>query len=94
MSERLSPPEAKARILQCLAPDGIVVIGEHAEDELANDKMTALDCHAVLRGGWVEEPELVRNEWRYRVNTNLFVVVVTFRGEKKLRVVTAWRIKK
>ena len=94
MSERLSPPEAKATIQRCLAPGGSVVVSTHAEEELAKDGMSVSDCLAILRGGWVEEPEFLKGEWRYRVNTNLFVVVVAFRGANKLRVVTAWKIKK
>ena len=93
MPERLSPPEAKARILVCLAPGGTVVLGTHAQNEMAKDQMTAQNVNQVLRGGWLQEAEWENGEWRYRVNTSQFVVVVAFVNETQLRVVTAWRIK-
>lgn len=63
----------------------------HALRELANDDMTTADCMNVLRGGIVEQPEWERGSWRYRVRTNRMCVVVAFRSERHLVVVTAWR---
>jgi hypothetical protein len=50
-----------------------------------------VDCTTVLRGGVVEPGELERGSWRYRVKTNTMCVVVAFRSEMELVVVTAWR---
>ena len=57
----------------------------------------ALDANAarkrnVLRGGHITEPaENEKGTWRYRVHTNTIWVVVAFRGETELVVVTVWR---
>ena len=56
------------------------------------DDLKAGDCLNVLRGGWVEPAELEAGTWRYRVATQRIVVVVAFRSETVLVVVTAWRI--
>jgi hypothetical protein len=47
----------------------------------------------VLCGGVVQPPELERGTWRYRVLTNRICVVVAFRSDDELVVVTAWRIR-
>jgi hypothetical protein len=60
---------------------------------MAKDKLTMPDCANVLRAGTVEEPELERGTWRYRVRTTLIVVVVAFRSQTELSIVTAWRIR-
>jgi hypothetical protein len=46
----------------------------------------------ALRGGAVEMPTLEKGTWRYRVRTNLMVVVIAFRDEQHIRVVTGWRV--
>ncbi len=65
---------------------------KHALEEMANDDLTTVDCINVLRGGVVEPPEFERGSWRYRVRTARICVVVVFRSETALAVVTAWRI--
>ena len=67
------------------------MMSSHDFDEMARDLMTTVDVTNVLRGGVVEPPELERGTWRYRVRTNLMCVVVAFRSERHLVVVTAWR---
>ena len=56
--------------------------------------MTTPDCANVLRAGVVEEPEFERGSWRYRVRTQRMYVVVAFRSENELSIVTAWRVGK
>ena len=56
----------------------------------AND-LTIADCVNVLRGGVVEPGEFERGSLRYRVSTARLCVVVAFRSEEELVVVTAWR---
>jgi hypothetical protein len=59
---------------------------------MAQDKLTEVDVVNVLRGGHITEPaEEVNGTWRYRVHTNLIWVVVAFRSETELVVVTVWR---
>jgi uncharacterized protein DUF4258 len=93
LADPLEPGAAKQCIHKILATGGASVsFSAHALEELENDKLTTIDAINVLRGGVVEAPELERGTWRYRVRTNRIVVVVAFRSETHLRVVTAWRI--
>ena len=66
----------------------------HAREEMTNDDLSMRDVLRVLRSGVVEPGELLRNTWRYRVSTSWAYVVVTFRTEDNVVVVTAWRIKR
>ena len=50
-------------------------------------------CANVLRAGTVGPAEAEHGEWRYRVRTQRMAVVVAFRSETELRVVTAWRFR-
>jgi hypothetical protein len=44
--------------------------------------------------GAVTEPaDLVKGTWRYRIHTNRLSVVVAFRSEQEVVIVTAWRNK-
>ncbi len=90
MREPLSPPEAKRRIQEILV-SGEVVSSRHATQEMAKDGLTIVDCINVLRGGVVEPAEWENGSWRYRVHTQRIWVVVAFRSEKRLVIVTAWR---
>ena len=93
MREPLSPPEARRLIREILA-GGEVVSSGHAAREMAKDGLTIIDCVNVLRGGAVEPGEFENGSWRYRVRTQQIWVVVAFRSEKRLVIVTAWRSKR
>ena|SRR5712692_8161934 len=88
--EPLSPPDARRLIREILIA-GEVVSSGHAAEEMAKDGLTLVDCIDVLRGGVVEPAELERGTWRYRIHTRRIGVVVAFRSETRLVVVTAWR---
>jgi hypothetical protein len=92
LNEPLDPIAAKKLISKILASGGKVGYSKHAIEEMAKDGLTMVDCVNVLRGGVVEFPELEGGSWRYRVRTNRIAVVVAFRSETWLVVVTAWRI--
>lgn len=72
--------------------NGKVVFSRHAQQEMAKDSITVVDCRNVLRAGIVEPAEFENASWRYRIRTNQFYVVVAFRSRSELVVVTAWRI--
>ncbi len=93
VTERLDPPVAQRLIRKILAA-GQVSWSDHARDEIAKDKLSIPDCANVLRAGIVEEPEYDRGSWRYRVRTQRIYVVISFRSETELSIVTAWRIGK
>jgi hypothetical protein len=90
LTEPLSPPAAK-RLIQWILQGGSVGLSRHAEQEMAKDNLTMVDVTNILRGGVVEQGEFENGSWRYRVRTARIAVVVAFRSETELRVVTAWR---
>jgi hypothetical protein len=90
LKEPLDDTAAKRLIVRILA-NGTVSFSGHARQEMAKDALESTDCLSVLRGGWVEFSELVDGSWRYRVRTQRLFVVVAFRSEEELVVVTAWR---
>ena len=53
--------------------------------------MTMVDCANVLRGGFLEPAEWENGSWRYRVRTARMCVVIAFRSEREIVIVTAWR---
>lgn len=59
---------------------------------MARDRVCELDVTNVLRGGTVDPAEFEHGSWRYRVRTHRIAVVIAFRSEISLVVVTAWRI--
>ena len=85
--------EAARRLIRSILGrgQGGVAFSGHALDEMAKDELTTVDVANVLRGGVVEFAELISGTWRYRVRTSRMTVVVAFRSETILSVVTAWR---
>jgi hypothetical protein len=94
LKEPLPADEAKRLIVRAIDSDRVDFRQAHARDEMANDDLSIRDVLRVLRGGVVEPGELHRNTWRYRVRTSWAYVVVTFRTEDNVVVVTAWRMKR
>jgi hypothetical protein len=90
--EPVSPPEAR-RLIRDIIENGSVSFSKHAEEEMAKDNLTMVDATNVLRGGVVDPGEFENGSWRYRVRTARIAVIVAFRSETELRVVTAWRFK-
>jgi hypothetical protein len=91
--EPLDPTRAR-QLIRSILDAGTVRFSGHALEELAKDDLTTLDCANVLRGGTVEPPELDKGTWRYRIRTSRIYVVVAFRSETELVVVTAWRLQR
>ncbi len=86
----LSPKQAR-ELVRAIWATGQVFFSKHAEDELRKDGMDRGDAVNVLRGGTIFEDGLKNGSWRYRVETMKFCVVIAFRSETRLVVVTAWR---
>jgi len=94
VTEPLSPDAATALIHSILI-GGQVAFSRHATEELLKDGLTTVDAVNVMRAGRVKIPaDLVKQTWRYRVETPRIAVVVAFRSEDELVVVTAWRAKR
>ena len=93
MDEPLAPDAAKQLIREILRA-GRFIYSRHAKEELLADELTTVDCENVLRGGVVRPGEFEHDAWRYRVDTSRITVVVAFRSEQELVIVTAWRIRR
>jgi hypothetical protein len=92
LTEPLAPTDART-LIHAIVATGTVIFSSHARDEMAADGIDRATVLFVLRGGVVEPAELERGSWRYRVRAAGVYVVVAFRAEDKLVVVTAWRVK-
>lgn len=90
MDEPLRADEVKRLASQILVM-GTVSFSGHAEEAMANRGLSKVDVENVLRGGGGAEGEWENGSWRYRVYTQRITVVVAFRSEERLIVVTAWR---
>jgi len=60
---------------------------------MSADALSADEVQQVVRSGIVEPGELEGGSWRYRVRVGRVVVVVAFRSDVEIVVVTAWRMK-
>jgi hypothetical protein len=90
MDEPLAPEAAK-QLIRDILKGGRFTYSKHAKDEMLDDDLTTVDCENVLRGGVVRPGEYEHGTWRYRVETSKIAVVIAFRSERELVVVTAWR---
>ena len=90
MDEPLASEAAK-RLIRDILQSGRFIYSKHAKDEMLEDDLTTVDCENVLRGGVVRPGEYENGTWRYRVETSKITVVIAFRSEQELVVVTAWR---
>lgn len=82
--------DAKKRT-RAIQEGGWVFFSGHAEEEMRKDELSRRDVENVLRGGVVREPEWENGSWRYHVETSKIRVVIAFRNELTLVVVTAMR---
>jgi uncharacterized protein DUF4258 len=90
-STSLDAHAARKRISRLLR-EGRITYSHHAREEMEKDDLTEVDVTNVLRGGHITEPaENEKGTWRYRVHTHIIWVVVAFREETELVIVTAWR---
>jgi hypothetical protein len=90
-SEEPLPPETARFLIRRLVVAGAVAFSNHALEEMQKDGLTAEDCLAVLRAGWVLPAEIERGTWRYRVVMAHLTAVIAFRAPAALVVVTTWR---
>jgi len=90
LEEPLNPSRVR-KLVGKILDEGEVEFSGHALEEMAKDDLTELDVINVLRGGRAEPGEFERGTWRYRMLTSRICVVVAFRSDDWLVVVTAWR---
>ena len=84
---------AARKLIQKILPElNGVRFCTHALDEMAKDCLEEVDVINVLRAGLITEPAEYKNgSWRYRVRARNVFVVVTFRSESQITVITTWR---
>jgi hypothetical protein len=90
-SEPLSNPAARD-LVRAIVRAGNVTPSKHAKERMADHHMSMVDVQNVLSGGWCERAEFENGSWRYRITTHRMFVIVAFRSETELRIVTAARI--
>lgn len=79
------------KLIRSILQLGWVFFSTHAREEMRKDELLPRDVENVLRGGVVREPEWENGSWRYQVETLKIRVVIAFRDERTLIVVTAMR---
>ena len=90
-NEPLDGPTAAALAKRALAA-GAVAFSAHALQSMKQRGITTTDCASVLRGGWVGTSEEVLGSWRYQFLTAKICLIVAFRSETEIVVITAWRL--
>lgn len=93
MTEPLSAVEAR-KLVRHILTSGTYGFTRHAKERMAERRMSQVDCVNVLRGGLVNEAltSFENGTWRYSIQTTSMAVVVAFRTEEQLVVVTAMRL--
>lgn len=92
--EPLSNDDAKRLAASVVRAGGVVDIVRHARQAMLADGLAAVDVHRALLSGFVEFSEQHESgQWRYRFRSGQVFVVVAFRSEQVLVVVTVWRKK-
>lgn len=91
--EPLKPADAK-RLAREIFEDGQVELSSHAIDEMRNDGLQTADWLNLVRAGVFEAAEYINREWRYRIHTSRICIVIAFVSAERLKIVTAWRVKR
>lgn len=92
MSRQLPEEQARKLAVEILR-EGRTVFTKHCRREMADDALLETDVVNSIAGGLITEPGEVsfRGGWRYRVRTRRITVVIEFRSDEEMVVVTAWR---
>ena len=94
VTSRLDRTQARKLLTEILNKSGTCKISfsGHCREELKKDDLTTVDAFNILKAGNIfKDPELTNGTYRYRVETNNIVVVVSFLAPDFIRCVTAWR---
>ena len=94
MEQPLSAVDAR-QLARRILEEGALRLSRHAQDRMEEYGMSELDVTNTIRGGHVKAGRGITFEngsWRYTIETQRMAVVVAFRGEDALSVVTCWRV--
>lgn len=97
VTSRLGRTQAKKLLAEILNRSGSnkISFSKHCLEELKNDDLTTVDVFNVLKAGQIyKDPEFIDGAYRYRVETNNMLVVISFLSPDFIRCITAWRKKK
>lgn len=89
-SEPFGERTAKRLIRECIT-GGRVSWTDHALERCSKWRLTTGDCVNALKAGAVDPAEWEMGTWRYRVRAGRITVVIAFRDERSLTVITAWK---
>ena len=92
LKEPLSAPDAET-LARWILEQGTLRVSDHAAGELAKDRLSVVDAQNALRAGPCVSRDYISQSWRYRFSTAKIAVVIAFRSETVMVLVTAWRIK-
>lgn len=89
-------PQAAKELIRHILKNGRYSFSRHAVAEMAKEKPKIIqpECVSALKAGACEPGETENGSWRYRVHAGEIWVVVSFRSEEELVIVTAWRKKR
>ena len=90
----LTAKEVKCFASEALKNGGVVYNDPHAKDRMGQRKISTVDVENVLNGGFVrDDPELSDNgrNWRYKIRSNRFFVVVEVWPGGRVFIVTVIR---
>lgn len=92
MSRQLPEEQARKLAVQILR-EGSTVFTKHCRQAMEDDALLETDIVNTIAGGLITEPGEVslRGGWRYRVRTRRITVVIEFRSDEEMVVVTTWR---
>lgn len=89
LNEPLSNDDAKREILRRLA-HGTMFTSTHFRRAAAAESLGPLEAAKLLPAGFVQMAEFEGGNWRYRVKNGRFVIVVAFRGENQIDLVSVF----
>jgi len=90
MSEPLQKEQVDGLVKRVMFSGSVGFI-RHARDEMRNDDLGEIDIRNALKNGSCFDFRLKDETWRYRIRTQEITVIVSFRTESQLTVVTAWK---
>jgi hypothetical protein len=97
MSKDVPPPDRSALsdhatgLVRRIVREGVVAFSDEALEMMRSEGLTTADCHNVLRWGISDPPSRRGDMWRYRLHTAAASVVVIFRSEAEIVVLSAER---
>ena len=86
-------PDRATELVRCIVRNGAVAFGDRALSSLRSQGLTTADCHNVLRWGTSDPASSHDGAWYYRLHTANAFVVVAFRSDLEIVVMSAGKKK-